>query len=132
MNKVQLRKYAKELRHNTTDAERYLWYFLRAKRFGFKFKRQVPIDCFIVDFICFEKRLIIELDGGQHEANEIYDMQRTIKLNKLGFQVLRFWNNVVFEEIDDVLEIIHKTLSRRYAPPSPVNGRGEKRKLRIA
>ena len=121
MSKVQLRKYAKELRCNTTDAERYLWYFLRAKRFGFKFKRQAPISHFIVDFVCFEKRLIIELDGGQHEVNKVYDTQRTIELNKLGFQVLRFWNDVIFEETDDVLNIIHTTLSRRFAPPSPAN-----------
>ncbi|WP_156413346.1 DUF559 domain-containing protein, partial [Legionella spiritensis] len=60
-----------------TDAERHLWYYLRANRPGFKFKRQVPISDYIVDFACLEKRLIIELDGGQHLHNQIYDTKRT-------------------------------------------------------
>ena len=65
MEKSVLRQRARDLRKNSTDAERHLWYYLRANRLGFKFKRQVPIGEYIVDFVCLEKRLIIELDGGQ-------------------------------------------------------------------
>ncbi len=73
MEKSTLRQHARDLRKNSTDAERHLWYHLRANRLGFKFKRQVPIGTYIVDFVCLEKRLIIELDGGQHIDNQIYD-----------------------------------------------------------
>ena len=111
INEAQLRQFAKNLRKHSTDAENRLWVFLRANRFGFKFKRQVPIKRFIVDFVCHEKRLIIELDGGQHQTNQVYDEQRTIELNRCGFQVLRFWNNDVLREINTVLEVIDKALS---------------------
>ncbi|WP_156414783.1 endonuclease domain-containing protein, partial [Legionella moravica] len=70
-----LRQRARDLRNNSTDAERHLWYYLRANRFGFKFKRQVQIGEYLVDFVCLEKRLIIEFDGGQHMDNQIYDMK---------------------------------------------------------
>jgi very-short-patch-repair endonuclease len=70
MEKSVLRQRARDLRKNSTDAERHLWHYLRASRFGFKFKRQVPIGEYIVDFVCLEKRLIIELDGGQHMDNK--------------------------------------------------------------
>ena len=73
MDKLMLRQYAKNLRRQSTDTEQHLWYYLRANRLGFKFKRQVPIGAYIVDFICFEKRLVIELDGGQHLNNQTYD-----------------------------------------------------------
>jgi very-short-patch-repair endonuclease len=71
MDKSTLRQRARDLRKNSTDAEIHLWYHLRANRLGFKFKRQVPIGTYIVDFVCLEKRLIIELDGGQHMDNQI-------------------------------------------------------------
>ena len=106
-----LRRHAKYLRRNSTDAEMHLWYYLRANRLGFKFKRQVPINNYIVDFLCYEKHLIVELDGGQHLTNQVYDLQRTVDLNKLGFQVLRFWNNDVLQETTAVLDLICKTLS---------------------
>lgn len=108
---AQLRQYARDLRKKSTDAERRLWYFLRANRLGFKFKRQVPIKRFIVDFVCHEKRLIIELDGGQHQTNQVYDKQRAVELNRCGFQVLRFWNNDVLRETNTVIEVIYKALS---------------------
>ena len=108
---ARLRQYARDLRKNGTDAEIRLWCFLRANRLGFKFKRQVPIKRFIVDFLCYEKRLIIELDGGQHQTNRIYDEQRTVELKQCGFQVLRFWNNDVLQETNTVLEVIYKALS---------------------
>lgn len=108
---AQLRQYARDLRKNSTDAEKRLWYFLRANRLGFKFKRQVPIKHFIVDFVCYEKHLIIELDGGQHQTNQAYDTQRTVELNRCGFRVLRFWNTDVLRETKAVLEVIYKALS---------------------
>ncbi|WP_231950440.1 endonuclease domain-containing protein [Legionella spiritensis] len=74
--KSVLRQRARDLRKNSTNAERHLWYYLRANRLGFKFKRQVPIGDYIVDFACLEKRLIIELNGGQHLHNQIYDTKR--------------------------------------------------------
>ena len=111
IDKTLLKQYARELRKNSTDAEKRLWYFLRANRLGFKFKRQVPVKNFIVDFVCHEKRLIIELDGGQHQTNQVYDELRTIELNRCGFQVLRFWNTDVLRETNMVLEVIYKTLS---------------------
>ena len=112
IDKTTLKQFARELRKNSTDAERRLWYFLRANRLlGFKFKRQVTIKNFIVDFVCHEKRLIIELDGEQHQTNQTYDEHRTIELNRCGFQVLRFWNTDVLRETNTVLEVIYKALS---------------------
>jgi very-short-patch-repair endonuclease len=111
MDKSTLRQHARNLRKHSTDAEKHLWYYLRAGRFGYKFKRQVPIRGFIVDFMCLEKRLIVELDGGQHQDNQAYDAMRTIKLNQIGFQVLRFWNNDVLMSTVGVLEVIRQALS---------------------
>src|SRR5581483_6567335 len=88
---------AKSLRSNMTDAERRLWYFLRAHRFkGTKFKRQAVIGKYIVDFVCFEKHLVIEVDGSQH-ADDQTDSVRTRWLEDQGFRVMRFWNNEVLK-----------------------------------
>jgi len=106
MEKSVLRQRARDLRKNSTDAERHLWYSLRANRLGFKFKRQVPIGEYIVDFVCLEKRLIIELDGGQHMDNQVYDRKRTDWLMAHGFKVLRFWNHDVFQQTPSVLDAI--------------------------
>ncbi len=105
-DKSTLRQRARNLRKNSTDAERHLWYHLRAGRLGFKFKRQVPMGTYIVDFACLEKRLVIELDGGQHMDNKIYDTKRTDWLMTNGFKVLRFWNHDVFQKTPSVLEDI--------------------------
>ena len=110
MEKSVLRQRARDLRKNSTDAERHLWYYLRASRLGFKFKRQVPIGEYIVDFACLEKRLIIELDGGQHMDNQMYDMKRSDWLMAHGFKVLRFWNHDVFGQTSSILEVIMTTL----------------------
>ena len=100
MNLIQR---ARELRRNSTDAERVMWSSLRSRQFGsYNFRRQQPIGSFIVDFVCFEKRLIVELDGGQHMENESHDRERTEWLEGQGFFVLRFWNNQVLKEIDTV------------------------------
>lgn len=112
MDKAILRQRARNLRKNSTDAEKHLWFYLRANRLGFKFKRQIPIGNYIVDFVCLEKRLIIELDGGQHLDNQFYDTSRSEWLNAKGFKVLRFWNHDVLQQTASVLESIVQTLSR--------------------
>jgi very-short-patch-repair endonuclease len=121
---------AKKLRSNMTDAERRLWYRLRAHRFdGHKFKRQVPIGPYVVDFACLGRKLVIEVDGGQH-ADNLNDEVRDRYLRAEGFRVLRFWNNDVLRNTDGVLEAIVSVLGipspgALRAPPSPASGRGE-------
>ena len=105
-----LLKYAKSLRAGMTEVEKILWYHLRNKRFGVKFRRQVPLGSYIVDFVCMEKRLIIEVDGGQHQSNYDYDFKRTAYFNKIGFILIRFWNNEVLQELQTVLACIHNQL----------------------
>lgn len=84
-----------------------LWSRLRNSQVdGVKFRRQQPIETYIVDFVSFEKKIVVELDGSQHTENEEYDAQRDACLRKNGFKVLRFWNNDVIENIDGVLEVI--------------------------
>jgi very-short-patch-repair endonuclease len=124
---------AKTLRRNLTDAEQKLWYHLRAHRFmGRKFKRQKPLGRYVVDFVCLEEKLIIELDGGQHADSIKYDHERDSWLRSQGYTVLRFWNNELINETESVLEQIRLVLdheaisSETLAPgPSPVNGRGD-------
>ena len=94
---------ARKLRNNLTDAEKNLWYTLRAEQLGFKFRRQAQIGNYFVDFVCYEKKLIIEIDGGQHFESEI-DADRDEWLSTQGFTVLRFWNNEVLENRDSVVE----------------------------
>jgi very-short-patch-repair endonuclease len=117
----------KQLRINQTEAERKLWRCLRAKRFaGFKFKRQQPIDNYVADFCCMRGRLVIEVDGGQHQEQRAYDDQRTKYLNEQGFRVLRFWNSEVMSNIDSVLQAIFLALVPS-PQPSPEEGEGGKR-----
>lgn len=88
---------------------------------GLKFKRQKPIGNYIVDFVCLEHRLIIELDGGQHAEQISYDQRRDAWLRGQGYRLMRFWNNEVMEQLDGVLEQIRLALS---PDPSPTSGRG--------
>ena len=100
-----------------TDAERLLWQVLRGKQCnGHRFRRQHPIGPYIADFACIEQRIVIELDGGQHQAQRGYDEHRSTFLQAQGWQVLRFWNNDVLNNIAGVLSIIAEGLS--HAPPS--------------
>src|SRR4029077_17652797 len=93
------------------DAERVLWFRLRGCRLrGLKFKRQMPIDRYVVDFCCADARLIIELDGGQHAIRTEEDARRTRIFEAMGYLVLRFWNNDVLQNIEGVLEEILSTL----------------------
>ncbi len=115
---------AKELRTNSTEAEKLLWNRLRAKSLGHKFRRQEPIGNFIADFVCHEKKLVIELDGGQH-AEAPKDLHRTAELNKAGYQVIRFWNNEILENIEGVVENILQNVSGDALPqPLPQAGGG--------
>jgi len=105
----KLTKHAKSLRKNATKAVTLLWSKIRAKQLeGIKFRRQQPIGTYIVDFVSFEKHIIIELDGGQHADQRPKDHLRDKRLTENGFTVLRFWNNDVLENIDAVFEIIRR------------------------
>ena len=94
------------MRREPTDAEDKLWHEIRDRRLDrIKFRRQVPISGYIVDFVCLEAKLIIELDGGQHSESS-YDASRDAALKAIGFRVLRFWNHDVFNDMDGVCETI--------------------------
>ena len=111
---------AKSLRKQTTDTEQLLWRHLRAKRFaGLKFRRQQPIGPYIVDFVCFEKKVIIELDGGHHTlpAEMQNDSKRDQWFESQGYKVFRFWDNEVLTKTQGVLEVIWKHCFDR--TPSP-------------
>jgi very-short-patch-repair endonuclease len=95
-----------------TDAERKLWFALRDRRFAqFKFRRQVPVGPFIADFVCFETRLVVEIDGGQH-AGSLADKRRDRWFAKNNFWVLRFWNNEVLSNLEGVSTLIAEALSQ--------------------
>ena len=101
-------KRAGELRKKSTPAERKLWSRIRDDQLGFNFRRQHAIGNYIPDFVCIEKKLIIELDGSQHLEQQEYDQERTKYLNSLGYKVIRFWNNAVMKDLDGViLAILH-------------------------
>ena len=98
---------ARSLRRDMTDAENLLWQRLRYKQLnGHRFRRQHPIEGYIADFVCVEQKVVIELDGGQHQQQAVYDNQRTVVLQAHGWRVLRFWNNDVLSNIEGVLSEI--------------------------
>jgi len=102
-------KKARNLRKNLTDAEKKLWAVIRKRQINdLKFRRQQPIGNYIVDFVCFEKKIIIEIDGGQHNENKNYDLRRSKWLEGQGFIVIRFWNNEILENIEAVLEALYE------------------------
>jgi very-short-patch-repair endonuclease len=104
-------KRAQELRNNATEAEQRLWGRLRHRRLaGFKFSRQMAVGPFVCDFLCRERGLVVELDGGQHADRTVEDDRRTSYLNARGMVVLRFWNNEVFQNIEGVLHAIRTQL----------------------
>jgi crossover junction endodeoxyribonuclease RuvC len=114
---------ARTLRHDPTEAEKRLWRLLRSRQIGAKFRRQQPIEGYVVDFVSFEHRLVIEIDGGQHADPSEYEERRTRCLEANGFRILRFWNNEVMENEEGVFEQIMTAL--RTAPaPSPSHARG--------
>jgi very-short-patch-repair endonuclease len=124
MNNLHRHSLAKKLRKNFTDTERFLWRHLRAKQInGYKFRRQEPIGPYIVDFICQEARVIIEVDGGQHSMAREKDFDRDRWLKEQDYRVLRFWNNEVLTNINGVLEIIRDNV--KHPPLTPPLKGGE-------
>jgi very-short-patch-repair endonuclease len=121
-----LTQIAKNLRKTSTFAERLLWRHLRAKQMeGYKFRRQEPIGDYVVDFVCFEKRIIIEVDGSQHQIEKDKDKKRDKWFKEQGFRVLRFWNNEVLKNMDGVLAVIRERCIC-HPPPTPSHrGRGK-------
>ena len=125
-DKAQLLSYAKRMRHVPTEAESAIWRQLRAGRLAdYRFKRQKPIGNFIVDFVCFAQKLVIEVDGGQHTDLKARDEARMAWLQAQGFRVLRFWNHDVLQRRDMVLEDIRRNSKVRCTHLSPC-GRGRR------
>ncbi|MDD5330577.1 MAG: endonuclease domain-containing protein [Sulfuricella sp.] len=115
---------ARTLRENQSDAEQLLWRSLRSRQLeGCKFRRQHGIGSYIVDFVCIEAGLVVELDGGQHAEQLAYDAVRTEKLAAAGYRVLRFWNNEVLTNLEGVLESLRLELLPS-PQPSPQRGEG--------
>ncbi|WP_420426256.1 endonuclease domain-containing protein [Algiphilus sp.] len=121
---------ARQLRQQGTEAERRLWYHLRGRRLaGWKFRRQHAIGPYFVDFVCLDAGLIVEVDGSQHIEQRASDARRSAYLESCGFRVLRFWNDEVLSQTDQVLEAILLALggAGRLPPhpnPSPPRGEG--------
>ena len=111
---VMTNERARTLRKTATDAEQCLWQKLRRSQIaGAKFRRQQPIGLFVVDFVCFEARVVVEVDGGQHAERGPYDERRTRWLEAQGYRVLRFWNNDVLVQTDVVAEAIVEVVQSR-------------------
>ena len=114
---------ARSLLGSLTDAEQQLWRHLRLRQInGHKFRRQRPIGPYIADFVCLEKKLVIEVDGGQHAENQTTDVKRDEWLRSEGYEILRFWNNEVLTKMDGVKEKIFQTLTSPPPLSSPDSG----------
>lgn len=110
----RLKQFARNLRNNPTDVERLLWKKLKSSQVeGIKFRRQQVIEDFIVDFVSFEKKIVIELDGGQHAETIEKDKRRDDCLIMNGYKVLRFWDNEVIQNMEGVLEVIRTSCLNR-------------------
>ena len=124
-NRIEFWDRRKSLRNFPTVHEIILWKYLRRDNLGYKFRRQQSIGPYIVDFLCRKKQLIIEIDGNQHNENWKYDQERTSYLNSLGYEVLRFWNNDVENNLETV---VNKILATLKSPPlssgHPLPGKG--------
>ena len=136
----ETKHHAIKLRKSQTDAELRLWKHLRARRpAGYKFLRQHPIGPYVADFVCREERLMLEVDGGQHDEITEADARRTAFFEQRGFRALRFWNNDVLKNTEAVLNAILSELQqpssqpfsrkrekgKNSATPSPARGRGQ-------
>ena len=116
---------ARNLRRQATDSEQVLWRRLRNRGLrDQKFRRQQPIGRYVVDFVCLDHRLVVEIDGGQHGKQANYDQQRTKFMEAKGFRVLRFWNHEVLTNIEGVLQTIENALSSPHPDPVPRAGEG--------
>jgi adenine-specific DNA-methyltransferase len=117
---------ARALRTKSTDAERKLWRHLRNRLLaGYRFRRQVPLGRYTVDFVCMAARLVVEVDGGQHAEQLVEDQARTEYLARGGFRVLRFWNDDVLLRTDAVQEQILEALTQGSPHPGPLPQAGE-------
>jgi very-short-patch-repair endonuclease len=116
--------FARQLRKQATDAEKHLWRCLRCRQLErYRFRRQVPIAGYIAHFACFEAKLVVELDGGQHGEQRNSDAVRDHRIEQAGFRVLRFWDDEVFKETEAVLQKICDALMA----PSPTLPRASRK-----
>jgi very-short-patch-repair endonuclease len=123
MDSSQLKERSRQLRRNMTIAEKKLWSYLRNKRFNhLRFRRQMVLGNYIVDFVSFDAKIIIEIDGSQHLDQVDYDQTRTKYLSLLGYKVLRYWNNEVLRDIDTVLADIWNNCFIDSDSPHPACG----------
>jgi very-short-patch-repair endonuclease len=110
--------FARKLRQQCTDAELRVWYYLRAKRtLSLKWRRQHPIPPYVADFYCHQARLVVELDGGQHDTEQ--DLRRTDYIRSQGIEIIRFWNHDVLLSTDAVMAEILRVVLERTLSPSP-------------
>ena len=127
-----MEEFARKLRRNSTDAELRLWHFLRNRNLvGHKFRRQHPLPPYVVDFVCIEAKLIVELDGGQHLEKIPHDEKRTAFLKLKGYRVIRFWNDDALLKTEVVLEEILRVLGTPHPNPLPENGEREQNRSSI-
>ena len=120
MNKLNI--IARKLRKNQTPQEQILWNILRNRQvLGYKFRRQYPIGNYVVDFVCKENKMIIEIDGGQHNTPEgiLADENRTKYLQSVGYKILRFWNNEIDNNIEGVYQKIIEQIENIKTTPHP-------------
>ena len=111
---------ARALRRNLTDAERSIWQIVRSCQIdGHRFRRQVPLGRYIADYVCHDARLIIEVDGGQHDRSSPQEVERSRFLQDQGYRILRFWNNEVLSNLDGVHATIAEDLRRHPHPTLP-------------
>jgi very-short-patch-repair endonuclease len=119
----KISSHAATLRRDMTRAELRVWFALRDRRLdGLKFRRQATIGPFVVDFLCAQANLVVEIDGGQHGTER--DIQREARIEALGYRIIRFWNNEIFQNFDAVLGMIHAAATQALTQPSPASGRG--------
>ena len=121
----EISPHARPLRRRMTDAERTIWFAVRNRRLGgFKFKRQWTISRYVVDFCCLERGLVVEIDGGHHSDKT--DAHRTRELNRLGYRVIRYWNNDVLQNREGVLtDLLSRLQTSPHPGPLPRAGEGE-------
>jgi len=126
---INLKPKARFNRNHQTNPEKVVWNMIRNKRTGVRFRRQHAIHTYIVDFVCIDKMLVIEIDGETHIGKEEYDNERTRVLNEQGFRVIRFSNEQVLGNPNLVEKEIMKILSEETSPPAPLQRRGEIRNI---
>ena len=124
--KKKLRNISRILRKKSTDAESYLWRYLRNRQIEeFKFRRQQPLGKYIVDFVNFKRKIVIEIDGGQHAIYKEKDKVRDSWLRKEGYEVLRFWDNEVLNNMEGILKVVREKLLTPHPNPLPQGEREE-------